>query len=58
LWRLKQINLEEIKMVFEYYLMNIATHDFVLQFVQAQGFESLSVLLSKMSLLPSNLRNL
>jgi len=48
LWKLKQLSEREIMMLFEYYLRRIRDHQFVLTFVQQEGFESLGELLKKL----------
>ena len=47
LWRLHQISLRDIRMLFEYYLKNIRSHDWLREFVKDQGFESLDPLLDE-----------
>jgi tRNA-dihydrouridine synthase len=47
LWRLGQISLRDIRMLFEYYLNNLRSHEWVRDFVKTQGFESLDELLKK-----------
>ncbi len=47
LWRLGQISLRDIRMLFEYYLENLRSHDWLRQVVRDQGFESLDLLLEK-----------
>jgi hypothetical protein len=48
LWKLGQLNIDEVAMMFEYYLDNLASHDFIMHFVRAQGFESLAALIPAM----------
>jgi hypothetical protein len=48
LWKLGQLNTNEVAMMFEYYLKNLASHPFITDFVAAQGFESLAELLPVM----------
>jgi hypothetical protein len=47
LWRLGQISLRDVRMLFEYYLKNISSHHWLLQFVKEHGFESLDLLLGE-----------
>ena len=42
--KLKQLNLCEIAMMFDYYIGNLTEHDFVMTFVKKQGFENLEKL--------------
>lgn len=48
LWKLGQISLRDVRMLFEYYLKNLETHEWVGDFVKTQGFESLVELLEAM----------
>ncbi len=41
LWAMKQLSLEEIRMLFQYYLELNARHEPVRQFIKTQGFENL-----------------
>lgn len=52
LWQLGQITLLELRMVFDYYLNNLASIDFVQEFVKTQGFESLANLLRETAVTP------
>lgn len=47
LWRLGQISFEDICMLFDYYLRNLNSHDWLRKFVHEQGFESLDQLLGE-----------
>jgi hypothetical protein len=47
LWKLNQLSIEEVAMLFEYYLTNLASHQFILDFVATQGFENLSSLIAE-----------
>ncbi len=47
LWRLRQLSLDEIRMMFEYYLMRLTDFEFIMRFIRAQGFETLRALLIK-----------
>lgn len=48
LWKLKQISSEEIAMIFEYYVLNLGDHDFVMDFVNTRGFENLKQLIPEL----------
>ena len=52
LWRLKQLSLEEINMMFEYYLRRLNDFDFIADFIRKQGFENLNALLIEMGKKP------
>ncbi len=47
LWRLHQISLRDVRMLFEYDLKNIRSHDWLREFVKDQGLESLDLLLEE-----------
>jgi hypothetical protein len=47
LWRLGQISLRDIRMLFEYYLKNVRSQEWLRRFVQEEGFESLDLLLEE-----------
>jgi len=47
LWRLGEISLRDVRMLFQYYLENIRSHDWLRRFVKKQGFESLNLLLEE-----------
>ncbi len=47
LWKMKQLSLREIRMVFEYYIKRIADYEFIVDYIRTQGFENLNVLLSE-----------
>jgi hypothetical protein len=49
LWKLDQLRLDEVAMLFRYYLENLAHHAFVTSFIQKNGFENLEELLAKLS---------
>lgn len=49
LWKLGQISLGDVRMLFEYYLSNLRSHKWVREFVKTQGFESLDELLKRLS---------
>jgi hypothetical protein len=48
LWRLGQISSRDIRMLFQYYLENLRSHDWLRRFVKEQGFESLDLLLEEL----------
>ena len=45
LWKLGQLPLREIQMMFQYYLCRIADFDFVMEYVKNEGFEGLEDLI-------------
>jgi hypothetical protein len=38
--KLGQLSIDEVGMMFEYYLTNLASHQFIAEFIRAQGFEN------------------
>jgi hypothetical protein len=44
--KMKQLTLDQVKMVFEYYISRITKHEFLLDYISDQGFENLNTLLS------------
>ena len=48
LWMLRQLNINEILMVFEYYVLRLRDHDFIMRFIETQGFENLEKLIVKL----------
>lgn len=48
LWKLKQLSLDEVAMMFEHYLNNLASHQFIVDFVAAHGFENLAALIAEL----------
>lgn len=48
LWKLRQITIEEIAMVFEYYVRQLGDHTFVMDFIATNGFESLNQLIPEL----------
>ena len=49
LWKIGQLSLREISMVFAYYLRNLKQHQFVMDFVTKNDFENLDALLPRIS---------
>lgn len=47
LWKMEQLSLDQVKMIFEYYINRIADHKFLLDYITDQGFENLNALLSQ-----------
>jgi hypothetical protein len=48
LWRLHQLKLREISMIFEYYILRLRDHDFIMAFISNMGFENLSLLIAEL----------
>lgn len=44
LWLLKQVPLREIKMMFEYYILKLEEHDFIMSYINKYGFEGVAKL--------------
>lgn len=51
LWKLRQLSVKEISMVFEYYILRISDYDFLMQFLKDQGFEQLPGLIYELKTL-------
>jgi hypothetical protein len=49
LWKLGQLDIGEVAMLFEYYLNNLATHKFITNFITTHGFENLNRLLAELA---------
>lgn len=49
LWKMGQLNQSEIAMIFEYYLLNLKNHEFVMEFISGNGFENLETLIARVS---------
>ncbi len=49
LWKLNQLKLREVAMVFEYYVLRLRDHEFVMTFIETEGFESLSELIDRLA---------
>ena len=39
LWKLRQLPIEEIQMMFDYYIRRIGSYGFIMEYLQEQGFE-------------------
>ncbi len=48
LWKLKQLSENEVAMLFDYYLNNLAAHQFIADFMAGNGFERLIELIDAM----------
>lgn len=49
LWKMGQLTPREIAMIFEYYLLNLKDHEFVMEFIKQNGFENLETLIARVS---------
>jgi hypothetical protein len=49
LWKLNQLKLDEISMLFEYYILRLRDHDFLIAFIRENGFENLSDLIERLA---------
>ncbi len=49
LWKIGQLSLREIAMIFDYYLRNLKQHQFVMDFIRQNGFENLDALVAQIS---------
>lgn len=47
LWQLRQLPMGEIRMMFDYYIRRLGDYDFVMQYLQDEGFEGLTALVVK-----------
>jgi len=47
LWLLKQVPLLEIKMMFEYYILKLEEHDFIMDYINKYGFEGVAKLVQE-----------
>jgi hypothetical protein len=47
LWKLGQLPIEEIKMTFDYYIRRLGDYEFILEYLQEQGFEGLLQLVTE-----------
>jgi len=48
LWKLGQLRIEEVAMLFRYYLENLSDHAFITAFIHEQSFENLEALLANL----------
>lgn len=48
LWKMKQLSLNEVRMVFEYYIKRVADFDFLMDYIKNEGFENLDVLIKQL----------
>ena len=49
LWKLNQLKLEEVAMVFEYYVLRVRDHKFLMTFIETEGFESMTELIDRLA---------
>jgi hypothetical protein len=49
LWKLNQLKTEEVEMMFEYYIQNLAKAPDVMRFIEKEGFEKLGDLIKKIT---------
>jgi hypothetical protein len=49
LWKLNQLELDEISMLFEYYVLRLRDHGFLIAFIRENGFENLSDLIERLA---------
>ena len=49
LWTMKQLTSKEIAMVFEYYILRIYDHEFIVNFLNNEGFKQLPLLVAKLN---------
>lgn len=47
LWRLKQLSIEEIQMMFEYYVRQLFEYPFIMTYLENEGFEGLVMLVAE-----------
>jgi hypothetical protein len=47
LWKLRQLPIKEIQMMFEYYIRRLESYDFILEYLQAWGFEGVLELIGE-----------
>ncbi len=41
LWKLRQLKIKEVEMMFEYYIRNLAEKPEIVRFIEREGFERL-----------------
>jgi len=49
LWKMGQLDIEEVALLFEYYLNNLANHQFIVDFIATYGFDNLKQLLASLA---------
>jgi hypothetical protein len=49
LWKLGQLEIEEVALLFEYYLNNLAAHRFIADYIATYGFDNLKDLLASLA---------
>ncbi len=49
LWKLRQLKIKEVEMMFEYYIRNLAEKPEIVRFIEREGFERLRELIRKTS---------
>ena len=47
LWKLGQLSIQEINLMFEYYIRLLGKFDFLMKYIHDEGFEGLADLVSK-----------
>jgi hypothetical protein len=47
LWQLRQLSIMEIRMMFDYYIRRLGDHDFIIEYLQKEGYEGLLQLVKK-----------
>lgn len=47
LWQLRQLEIKEIRMMFDYYIRQLGDYDFVMEYLKNQNFEGLAQLVAK-----------
>lgn len=44
LWKLEQLPIEQVRMMFDYYIQRLGDYDFIMIYLETQGFEGLASL--------------
>jgi len=47
LWQLRQLPIKEIRMMFDYYIQRLGDYDFIMNYLNQEGFEGLSELVAE-----------
>lgn len=47
LWQLRQLSIREIRMMFDYYIRELGDHPFIMKYIQDEGYEGLSELVTE-----------